>query len=154
MESEFEIHGHGSNYCIILVSTLKLLALLFSPVICIFKKHSCLTCHHYCGFSVLHFQYWLAKKISGNMNNSSDNRQFCGIYSFLSWGHKGTQATIHLLRVFKVHHNAANNTSSSKIQNTSEILLKPERHCKMDEHVVKGDEYKTKLMNCYIVSFI
>lgn len=143
MESEFEIPGHGSDYCIILVSKLKLLALLFSSVICIFKKHRCLTCHHYCGFSVLHFQYWLAKKISAAWTTvqTTDSSVLFTIPSpEVTKGPKQPYTCSEFLKCITMQQM---NTYSSKIQNTSKILLKPERHCKIYEHVMKGDEYKT-----------
>lgn len=131
MESEFEIPGRGSDYCIILVYKPRLLALLFSPVICVFRKQRCLTCHHYCGFSVpLYFQYWLSKKISG--------RVFQTLVCFLQF----LSAVVTQGRKQPYTCSGSFLKCITKQQiilvHLRSILLKPERHCTGDEHVVKG----------------
>lgn len=153
MESEFEIPGHGSDYCIILVSKLKLLALLFSSVICIFKKHRCLTCHHYCGFSVLHFQYWLAKKISAawtTVQTTDSSVLFTVPSPEVTKGPKQP----YTCSIFKVHHNAANEylfiQNPKYIQNTVEARKTLQNLWTCNERWW----IQNKLMNCYIVSFI
>lgn len=130
MESEFEIPGHSSDYCITLISEQRLLALLLSPIICVFKKHRCVTCHHYCGFSVcFYFQYWLSK-ISG--------RIFLTVLCYLQFlsavvteGPKQPYIVSgSFLKCITMH--------QTILVDSKSIILKAERHSAIDEHVGKG----------------
>lgn len=141
MESEFEIPGHGLDYCIILVSKPRLLALLFSPVICVFKKIDASHAIIIVAFLFSCFQYssqysqysskfqFFSKKISGRIFQTvlcylqflsavvtqGPKQPYNYSGSFLKW--------ITMQKIILVH--------------PKPILLKPERHCTTDEHVVK-----------------